>query len=57
MPPRLGCGAVPEPELCAANAENCLATFVVPQSGQEGDSSSMRTSSSKWLSQLIQTYS
>ena len=42
---------------CAANVLNCLATFSLPQSGQFGSGSDMPTSSSKWDSQLMQTYS
>ena len=43
---------------CAANdLLNCLATFWLPQSGQFGSGSDMPTSSSKWDSQLMQTYS
>ena len=40
-----------------ANVESCFATLVAPHAGQLGDSSSMRTSSSKCSSQLMQTYS
>ena len=36
---------------------NCLATFWLPQSGQAGSGSDIPTSSSKWDSQLMQTYS
>ncbi len=36
---------------------NCFATLALPQSGQAGSGSDMPTSSSKWDSQLMQTYS
>jgi hypothetical protein len=36
---------------------NCFATFDSPQSGHTGSGSDMPTSSSKWDSQLMQTYS
>ncbi len=36
---------------------NCFATLVLPQSGQAGSGSDIPTSSSKWDSQLMQTYS
>lgn len=53
-PPKLGCPEVP----CAANDMlNCFATLAFPQSGQFGSGSDMPTSSSKWDSQLMQTYS
>ena len=42
---------------CAANELNCFATFWAPQSGQPGSGSDIPTSSSKWDSQLMQTYS
>ena len=43
---------------CAANDMlNCFATFSFPQSGHAGSGLDIPTSSSKWDSQLIQTYS
>ena len=51
---KMGCPEVP----CAANDMlNCFATFALPQSGQVGSGSDIPTSSSKWDSQLMQTYS
>ncbi|HZU19761.1 MAG TPA: hypothetical protein VE982_00950 [Gaiellaceae bacterium] len=43
---------------CAANdVLNCFTTFASPQSGHSGSGSDIPTSSSKWDSQLMQTYS
>jgi len=37
--------------------ENCFETFSPPQSGQSGSGAPIETSSSKWLSHFMHTYS